>query len=47
MRRTDTLARYGPDAFALLICDLPNERAALPVLEKALAAARGSADAHS
>lgn len=38
VRRTDTLARFGPDSFALLICDLPNERAALPVLEKALAA---------
>ena len=38
VRRTDTLARFGPDAFALLICDLPNERAALPVLEKALGA---------
>ena len=38
VRRTDTLARFGPDSFALLICDLPSERAALPVLEKALAA---------
>ncbi len=38
VRRTDTLARYGPDSFALLICDLPHERAALPVLEKTLAA---------
>ncbi len=38
VRRTDTLARVGPDSFALLICDLANERAALPVLDKALAA---------
>lgn len=38
VRRTDTLARFGPDSFALLICDLPNERAALPVLDKALTA---------
>lgn len=38
LRRTDTLARLGPDSFALLVCGLPNERATLPVLEKALAA---------
>ncbi|NLG08712.1 MAG: EAL domain-containing protein [Deinococcales bacterium] len=40
LRRTDTLARCGTDTFALVLCDLPNERSALPVLEKALAAVR-------
>lgn len=40
LRRTDTLARFGTDTFALLFCDLPTEHSALPVLEKALAAVR-------
>ncbi len=40
LRRTDTLARFGPDSFAVLLCDLPSENAALPALGKALDAVR-------
>ncbi len=36
LRRTDTLARWGGDSFALLIANLPQPRAALPVLDKIL-----------
>jgi predicted signal transduction protein with EAL and GGDEF domain len=38
LRRTDTLARWGGDSFALLIASLPQPRAALPVLDKVLGA---------
>ena len=37
MRRTDTLARWGGDSFALLFGDLPEERSVLPALEKIMA----------
>lgn len=37
LRRGDTLARVGPGAFALLLDDLPDADAALPVMEKVLA----------
>src|SRR5690606_5092466 len=37
MRRTDTLARWGGDSFALLFGDLPEERSVLPALEKVMA----------
>ncbi|MBX3142700.1 MAG: EAL domain-containing protein [Trueperaceae bacterium] len=38
LRRTDTLARWGGDSFALLLADLPQAHAALPALEKVVAA---------
>ncbi|HEX7038637.1 MAG TPA: EAL domain-containing protein [Trueperaceae bacterium] len=38
LRRTDTLARWGGDSFALLLSDLPHPFAVLPALRKALAA---------
>jgi len=38
LRRTDTLARWGGDSFALLFADLPHRFAVLPALRKALAA---------
>ncbi len=38
LRRTDTLARWEGDSFALLIANLPQARAALPVLDKVLGA---------
>lgn len=37
LRRGDTLARVGPGDFALLLDDLPEPDAALPVMEKVLA----------
>lgn len=37
LRRGDTLARVGPGDFALLLDDLPDADAALPVMEKVLA----------
>ncbi len=40
IRRTDTLARWGGDSFALLLVDLPSGRAVLPVLEKVLNAVK-------
>lgn len=40
LRRTDTLARWGGDSFALLLVDLPSGRSVLPALEKVLAAVR-------
>lgn len=38
LRRTDTLARWGGDSFALLLADLPHAHAVLPALEKVVAA---------
>lgn len=38
LRRTDTLARWGGDSFALLLGDLPAQHAVLPALEKILRA---------
>ncbi len=38
LRRTDTLARWGGDSFALLFADLPHPYAVLPALQKVLAA---------
>jgi diguanylate cyclase (GGDEF)-like protein/PAS domain S-box-containing protein len=38
LRRTDTLARWGGDSFALLLADLPHRYAVLPALRKAMAA---------
>lgn len=38
LRGTDTLARVGRHEFALLLCDLPDERAAASVTEKVLSA---------
>ncbi len=38
LRRTDTLARWGGDSFALLLSDLPQPFAVLPALQKAMAA---------
>lgn len=38
LRRTDTLARWGGDSFALLFADLPHRFAVLPALRKALEA---------
>lgn len=37
LRRTDTLARWGGDRFAVLLPDLPQARAVMPALEKILA----------
>ncbi len=37
LRRTDTLARWNGDRFAVLLADLPQARAVLPVLDKILA----------
>jgi len=36
LRRTDTLARWGGDSFALLIGDLPHQHSVLPALEKVI-----------
>ena len=38
LRRTDTLARWGGDSFALVLADLPNEHAVLPALQKVIGA---------
>lgn len=37
LRRTDTLARWGSDRFAVLLADLPQSRVVVPVLDKILA----------
>lgn len=36
LRRTDTLARWGGDSFALVLADLPHEHAVLPALQKVI-----------
>src|SRR5690606_25504749 len=38
LRRTDTLARWGGDSFALVLADLPHEHAVLPALQKVIGA---------
>ena len=37
LRRTDTLARWGGDSFALLFADLPHKYAVLATLRKVMA----------